>query len=355
MRAIINSGIILLMSMLCWGCAGNDETAMITRKVKIEAAQLADTLEVRTYPGRVRETAELNLAFRVAGPISRIAVKEGDYVQAGQLVAQMDQRDYEIQMNVAQARYEQVKADAERVIELYNRESVAANDYDKAVAGLKMAESQLNHARDQLNDTRLLAPVSGYIQKLNYSRNELVDAGMPVVTLLDVSQYQVEMDIPVSLYLNRDRIHSIKGIQPVKGGEPFNLRLLSLSRKANHNQLYRLLLAPDPVIPADLAPGMDVKVIILFRNDMEPGVRVPLAALFKQEDRTFIWIYDSASQTVNSREVITGKLTGDGTINLISGLQPGEQLVVAGVSLISENERVEPLEPVSETNAGGLL
>lgn len=344
-----------MICLLCLGCSGNGETAMITRKVKIVVAQLADTLEVRTYPGRVRETAELNLAFRVAGPISRIAVKDGDYVRAGQLVAQMDQRDYENQLNVAEARYEQVKAEAGRVMELYNRESVAANEYDKAVAGLKMAESQLKHAREQLDDTRLLAPVHGYIQKLNFSRNELVDAGMPVVTLLDVSQHQVEVNIPVSLYLNREGIQSFKGILPVDGGEPFNLRLLSLGRKANHNQLYRLRLAPDPGFPADLAPGMDVEVRILFRNDMEPGVRVPLTALFKHEGRTLVWVYDAGSQTVNSREVIAGKLIGDGRVYVMSGLQPGEQVVVAGVSLISENERVELLEPVSETNAGGLL
>ena len=88
---------------------------------------------------------------------------------------------------------------------------------------------------------------------------------------------------------------------------------------------------------------------------MEPGVRVPLTALFRKEGRTFVWIYDPDSQKVNSREVIAGKLTGDGRIIIISGLQPGEKVVVAGVNLISENERVEPLVPVSETNAGGLL
>jgi multidrug efflux pump subunit AcrA (membrane-fusion protein) len=82
---------------------------------------------------------------------------------------------------------------------------------------------------------------------------------------------------------------------------------------------------------------------------------VPLTSLFQEEGSTFVWVYDSSSQTVGSREVLTGKLTGDGRVYVISGLQPGEQVVVAGVSLIRENERVEPLGPVSETNVGGLL
>lgn len=147
MRIIKNSGIILLLSLLCWGCGSNNKADRITRKVKIDAVKMADTIEIKTLPGRVREDAELNLAFRVAGPISNITVREGDYVRAGQLVAQMDQRDYEIQLKAAEAQHEQVKAEAERIIELYNRNSVAENDYDKAVSGLKMVEAKVENAR----------------------------------------------------------------------------------------------------------------------------------------------------------------------------------------------------------------
>ena len=58
---------------------------------------------------------------------------------------------------------------------------------------------------------------------------------------------------------------------------------------------------------------------------------------------------------MTSRIVSTGKLTGDGRISISSGLKLGEQVVVAGVSLLSENQKVVPVEPVSETNAGGML
>jgi RND family efflux transporter MFP subunit len=268
MRTIRNSGIIILLGLLFWGCGSQNEAEQVIRKVKLETVQPADTLEIRTFPGRVREVAELNLAFRVAGPISNIAVREGDYVRAGQLIAEMDQRDYQIQLNAAQAKYEQVKAEAERVIELYNRQSVAVNDYDKAVSGLKMVEANLEHARAQLNDTRLLAPVSGFIQRVNFRRNELVDAGMPVVSLLDVSRYQVEVDVPVSIYASRDDILSFTAVQSVLGDASFDLRLLGINRKASQNQLYRLNLAVDNISDADLAPGMDVQVNILLRNNI---------------------------------------------------------------------------------------
>jgi len=81
---------------------------------------------------------------------------------------------------------------------------------------------------------------------------------------------------------------------------------------------------------------------------------VPLNALFNENGKTYVWVYQS-NGTVQKREVVTGKLTGDGRIRISEGLQTTEQVVVAGVNQLNENEQVEPLEPVSETNVGGML
>lgn len=350
-QAIFLSGLALLA-----GCAGNpNRHDQIIRKVKIEAVQEADTLEVKSFSGIIREANEVNLAFRVAGPIQKIYVKAGDYVRAGQPLAQIDRRDYEVQLQVAQAQYDQVSAEAGRVIELHNRQSVAGNDYDKAVAGEKMVAAQLKNAKDQLNDTRLLSPVSGYIQKVNFMENELVDAGMPLATLIDVGHYQVEVDIPVSLYIERDAIVSFAGIQPAVSGESFPLQLLSYSKKASNNQLYKVQLRLNPVSHPKLAPGMDIQVNITLRSGVKPMACVPLNALSHEGGKTFVWVYQPDEGIVRKREVVTGKLTGDGRIRIEQGLRTNEKIVVAGVNQLINNQKVEPLLPVSETNIGGLM
>ncbi len=356
MKPIINLCIFILTGALLVGCGNNRRNAeQIVRKVKVETVQLADTIRVKTFSGRVREAAEVNLSFRVAGPIASIAVKEGDYVRAGQLVAEMDTRDYEVQLQVAQARYEQVKAEAERTIELHRRQSVSSSEYEKAVSGLRMVESQLKHARNQLNDTRLTAPVSGYIQKINFRPKELIDAGMPLGALIDVSEFQVEANIPASLLLNRDNITDISGISPISGEEAIPLRLLSINPRAGQNQLYRLLMGVDMATQKRLAAGLDMKIYITLRQNGDPGVCVPLSALFNRDGKMWVWVYDTEAQLVNLREVTTDRLIGDGRILITHGLQQGEQVVVAGVSLLTDHERVELVEPVSETNVGGLL
>lgn len=355
MKNILNSLFLILCFLLLAGCVekSNRQREMI-RKVKIEPVQQSDSLTEKHFPGIIQEANEINLAFRVAGPIEKILVKDGDFVKAGQLVAQIDTRDYEVQLAAAQAQYDQVKAEADRVIELHNRQSVAGNDYDKAVSGLKLITAQLGNAKDQLNDTKLTAPVSGYIRKINFSENELIDAGMPFASLIDVDHYLIEVDIPVSLYVNRDAIVSFSAVQPAVSDVPFSLQLLSYIKKADNNQLYKVRLGLDPAIQPKLAPGMDVQVTILYDNDTGPMVCVPLSALFNKGGKSFVWVYQ-ADSTVQKREVVTGKLTGDGRIIIVSGIQQGEQVVVAGVNLLNENEKVETVKPVSETNIGGLM
>jgi len=355
MKIFQNGLFLLLCFLMLAGCTGkNNHQSDMIRKVKVEPVKQADSLLVKNFPGIIKEANEVNLAFRVAGPIVKIFVKAGDYVKAGQPVAQLDTRDYEVQLAAAQAQYDQVKAEADRVIELHSRRSVAGNDFDKAVTGLQMVTAQLKNAQDQLSDTKLKAPATGYIQKVNFMENELVDAGMPVATMIDVGHYQVEVEIPVSLYLDRDAIVSFSAVQPDVSDIPFPLQLLSYSKKADNNQLYKLWLGLNPASQPKLAPGMDVQVSVLCDSDAAPLACVPLSALFNQEGKSYVWVCRSDS-TVQKREVVTGKLTGDGRIRIASGVNVDEQVVVAGVNLLNDNEKVEPIEPVSETNVGGLL
>lgn len=339
-----------------YGCAGqNKHKDEFIRKVKVEQVAVSDSLLQRSFPGILREAMELDLAFRVAGPILEIDVKEGDYVRKGQLIARIDPRDYEVQLQVAQAQYDQVVAEAQRVMELYERKSVAGNEYDKAVSGKKMASAQLENAKNQLNDTRLNAPFSGFVHTINYSEGEMIDAGMPVITLIDVSHYEVEVEIPASFYIRKDDFVSFSGIQKTVSKEEFPLKIAGYSKKADNNQLYKLQLVIDHAGDCELAPGMDIQVKIVYKNQLNGIMLVPLDAVFNRDGKTFVWIYHKDDGIVKSRNVETGKLDGEGRIEILAGLEPEEMVVTAGVNFLFENQRVELAEPPSLTNPGGLL
>lgn len=354
---IIRNGTILLFCLaVAAGCNNREaENTEIIRKVKLATVCQADSLEYHSYSGVIKEKSDVGLAFRVAGPIQQIEVDEGDYVKKGQLVAQIDPRDYQVQLKAAQGQYEKVKAEAKRVIELHDRNSVAGNDYDKAVAGLKMAKVNLEHAKDQLNDTKLLAPFSGYIQELNFEEGEMVDAGMPVATLIDVTGYEVEVGIPTSLYVKRENFASFTGKQPSVSENEFPLQLAGFSKTADNNQLYNLELWLAPGENPELAPGMNTEVKIAVKTDFGDKLCVPLTAVFEKNGESYVWVYSADEGVVQSRKVTTGELTHENLLTLMSGVKAGEQVVSAGVHQLHENQKVETMQPVSETNVGGML
>ena len=329
----------------------------------MEISQLVKTAEVQkydgecstTYPGKIKAASDVQLAFRVAGPILRFNAEVGEFVKKGEVLAEIDPRDYEIQLSATEAEYNQVKEEAGRVIELYNRGSVPVNDYDKAVAGVKQITAKYNAHKNALADTRLTAPFDGYIQKKYYDSHETVAAGYPVVSMINSNYFDVDIDIPSSDFVRQDLFKAFSCTIDVFPGQVFPLELIEITRKANLNQLYRMRLRLKPVSGVDIAAGMSVNVTIEYNPNEEALTVVPLSAMFEENGVSAVWVYSPETQSVTKRVIQLKKLLKTGELIVFGGLAAGEIVVSAGVHSLKEGMSVELLKPVSKTNVGGLL
>ena len=144
-----------LLAVLLASC--NQRVQNIENKpaVKIDTVLSADKQTALQFPGRVKAAQDISLAFRVSGTIHRMYVNDGAYVRKGQLLAELDPTDYQIQLDAAEAEYQRVKAEAERVMALYKENVTTPDANDKAVYGLRQITAKYNHAKDQLEYTRL--------------------------------------------------------------------------------------------------------------------------------------------------------------------------------------------------------
>lgn len=325
---------------------------------KPEHVKLVKTVLVQDIPGSrvqhfsavLEEGKQMNLAFRVGGPIEKFFVKEGDFVQKNQLIAQMDSRDYEVQKNAIEAQVIQLRAEYKRINELNNRGSATDNDFEKMKAGLTMAEVKLKNAQDQLNDTKLRAPYSGFINKISFKAGEMVNIGMPIGSIINTNALKTEINIPVALFLDKDRITEINCTQENLPGISFPLSLTGSNNKANNNGLYKLYLSYVPEKDSPLVPGMNVQIHIRSNSTDSAFLKIPLEALFENAGKSSVWIVKDS--TVSLRPVeISGK-TFQGWIAVKSGLQSGDEVVTGGISLLSEGEKVRIVAPVSKTNIG---
>ncbi|MCD7937421.1 MAG: efflux RND transporter periplasmic adaptor subunit [Tannerellaceae bacterium] len=341
---------------LLTGCRKEKQSSVVVKSVKADTVVVYGESARVTFPGKVIAASDINLAFRVSGPILRMHVDVGSYVRKGQVLAEIDPRDYETQLAATRAEYQQVKGEAERIIGLYEKQSVAPNDYEKALYGLQQITAKLDAHTHALADTRLTAPCDGFVQKRLFEAGETVSAGLPVVSMISSGTPEVEINIPSADYIRRDRFDTYSCTVDIYPGRSFPLELIGITRKANMNQLYTMrfrLAGNEMELPG---PGMSTLVTIQYKPENSGTVSVPVTAVFESgTGSSAVWVYDPVRECVNRREVKVSQILSAGTAIISSGLQPDELVISAGVHTLQEGERVRLLPPVSATNVGGML
>ena len=350
----VNLCIVIAISVLACACSEGNDTATFRRSVYLTQPVQVSGNRVKTYSGIVEAVHEINLGFKTAGQISRICVKEGDYIHKGQLLAELDDADYRLAVEALQVQYDQLTDETKRTKQLFESKSVSANDYEKAVAGLKQLGAQLQANKNKLNYTRLYAPTDGYVQAVNFSRSEMVDAGTSVFQIMDVSHFEVVADIPVSEYLQRKNFTGFY-CQTTDGEQKIPMAFLSIVPKADGNQLYRLRLAFTEMSDMKLTAGMNIEVgIDIANNTACPGFTLPFSAVFQKEGKAYVWVLRNDS-TVTQRAVTLDNTDVAGHIRVTGGLTGNEQIVRSGSNVLLEGEKVRVIGEPSKTNVGELL
>lgn len=322
--------------------------------VRIDSALACGIGKTQQYPGKVVSSDDANISFKVAGTLKVVSVKEGQRVKRGQLLAELDNTDYKVQLSATEAEYSQIKAEAERVISLFEDGGTTASNYDKARYGLKQIESKLENHRNQLSYTRIYAPYDGFVQKLFMNRGETVGAGMPVVSMLSSGAPEVEINLPASAYVNRESFSRFNCSFDVLPGQTIEAEPISVLQQANSNQLYtmRLKLKENN---ASVSPGMSTWVTIYGKNSDTGVVRIPATSVLERNGKSSIFVYNASTQKVKELNVEVESLHTDGTVEVRGSVKPADMVVSSGVHHIKDGQKVKPLQPVSKTNVGGLL
>lgn len=352
-----HSGILCYLfcaTILCACGNGGGKKEVSIPLVRVDTVRQSGTVASMEFPGRVVSAEEANLAFKVSGTISKVYVREGDYIKAGQLVAELDDKDYKVQLSATEAEYALVKAEAERVMALYEEGATTASNYDKARYGLSQMEAKLQNHRNQVAYCRLYAPYSGRVKIMFMDSREIVGAGMPVMGIVGDGVPEILVNLPAVAYLQRSSFVSYEAAFNVLPGETVPLDFVSVMGEANTNQLYTLRLRLSSANP-QIAPGMSAWVTVKIGNQNTGVVSVPSTSIVEDNGGSYVFVYDPATQKVSRQRVEVYKLHTDGSAE-VTGIGNSNVLVVSsGVHFISEGDKVEVLAPISSTNVGGLL
>jgi len=347
--------LIIVFFSSCNDKSANKES--LARYVK--ATQVLPLVDSSTtiYNGEVKESREVVLSFKVGGPVNKLLVDVGDYVTKGELIAQIDKRDYSIQVQATEAQYTQAKSEYERYKELYERKKLPKNTLDKLKAGYLMAKSQYEAAVNALEDTELRAPFTGYINNKLIENFETVGPGKPIVELLDFQNLEVVINVPESHVTSIGEITKI--VCDIRNANQFNIpaKIKTISKKSGKDGLFKVKVILEGNVNKDIKPGMVAKVKIVQSDvkSLDVGVLVPVEAVFAEGQQKYIWYIDEGTMQIMKKKVTIQKVAGNGLLQVAANVKPGDIIVTAGVHSLLENQVVKVLPKKSETNIGGIL
>ena len=312
------------------------------RAVKCTKVHAVDFHE-RDFAGMATADDAVNMAFKLSGQVASVDVAKGDYVSKGELLAQLDPRDVELQVASDKAQYERATSQYERMRRLLEREAVSQQEYESAQTTFVQARSTYENSKDLLLDTKLRAPFSGVIERTYVDTYQRVSSGQTILRLVNPVSTTVEFTMPESsMSLLSDSLTRFYVRFDNYPGVRFSARLDTYAKTASDASGFPVSLKLDKEQSASyrISPGMTCQVTIRAADASLKSVAVPLTAIYAPaQGGEYVWVVKDGR--VEQRAVELGDIFGRDMVSIKRGLRDGEEVVVAGVYRLQEGDRVK--------------
>lgn len=354
---IATFGLGLVLVVAGQACDNEERPEPVIRPVRYELAYSTGGSRERSFSGTARAGVESRISFKVPGTIHRLVVEVGDTVRAGQLIAELDDEDYRLQVQradagLAQARARARAADADyaRARQLYENANLSRSDLDAARSASESAESsvsayerELELARLQLSYTRLAAPVAGAVASVNVEVNENVQAGQVIVLLTSGSNLEVEVGVPGVLISDIAEGDEVRTTFDALPGQSFAGTVTEVGVAATGAGLTFPVTVRLMDSGTAVRSGMAAEVLFRFESESQRVLYLlPSAAVGEDRDGRFVYIVEPSEEgfgIVHRRSVTVGELTAGG-LEVLQGLTDGDRVVTAGWSKIEDGLQV---------------
>ena len=343
--------ILSVVIFLLPGCGDNHgNTTDPVRTVRYVVVGSAQTLPALERTGEIHAHDETILSFRTGGRIVTRSVDIGDRVNAGQLLATLENTTSQNQLDGAQADYEGAKASAQvaalnvnRMQKLMPTGAIARTQLDTARADwlvararLKNSESALRNARESLGWTRLIAPRSGVITEVSASAGQVVNGGQSVLTLATGEARDVVFDIAKPEAIPPQEQAGLRVSLLSDPSVQASAAVRDISPQADPQTRTWRVRATLQNPPLAMALGASVTVTLPATGPH--GYALPASALSRVGDKPAVYVINPQSQA-QLRVVVPAYYTATSVI-ISGGLEPGDRVITAGVSKLRSGEPV---------------
>lgn len=335
-RSFILVGIGILLVAI--GCSSSRHDAQAAKApVRVTAAEVTRSAVSghEEIMGTIHSRNNAVVQSKVAGKVERIAVTLGSVVEAGQVLAELDNNDLAARVQQTKAASRQANADLARYDSLFARKLVSQQEYDAFKTKADIAAATQTEAEAMLSYTRIEAPFAGRITQKSVDIGDLAAPGKPLFTVEENAAWRFEANVPESRR-SWIRLGDTMTIVLDPSGNQIVGKVIEISPSADIDTRSYLTKLEIPRL-ADARGGQYGRLRV--PTSAENNLTIPTEAVIRRGQLEIVYVI-TTDHRVETRLVRTGRRTGDKT-EILAGVSDGERVAVAGAATLSDRDSVE--------------
>ena len=308
-------------------------------KVVIAPVELRPLVEEIEALGTARANESVSIRPRVSSIVTRVAFSEGQLVNAGDLLVELESSEIRAGLALAEASLVESQSLYERSRSLESRQAISASDLEQLLARVKVNEAQVEAARAHLANTRIRAPFSGRVGLRRISPGSYVDPATEITTLDDIETIKLDFSVPETFLNVISEGMTIEARNVVFPDRVFTGEVDSVDTRLDPVSRSVQVRAVLPNSGADLRPGMFMTVDL--KQDRGDVLVVPEQSIVPEGLRQYVFVV--ADGVVEKRSVLLGRRM-PGMVVIEDGVEAGEQVITEGTNKVRDGGRVEILD-----------
>lgn len=339
---------VFLFSSAC----GDEPTAPdpVARPVKVIEFGASGASSSLEYPGEVSPATNAEVAFEVAGKLIDFPVTESQEVERGELLAKLDPRDYQSNLDAARASAGAARAEYSRMKALFDRDVASKQQLEKALRASQVSAAQVDKAQKAVDDTMLRAPFDGIIARKIADDFDNVKAKQPIVLLQSGGALEIIVNLPekdfagippgLTIDERSERADAVVVLSAIPD-RSFPAKLKEFATAADPTtRTFAVTFSFEPPSDVNVLPGMTARLIIRGVAGESTRATIPVqAAAEDDEGQSYVWVVDGKSMEVHKTTITLGALTGS-DVEVETGLNSGDLVVTSGVHQLREGTQV---------------
>lgn len=315
----------------------DDKDSTSTIPVEIATAETGDISAYYSSTATLEAEEEAMVVAKVRGIVKKINVEEGDYVNAGDVLAQLEDEKLELEAERAKATMDRLQNELNRKKELYNKNLISAQEFENAKYEYQAQKSEYELARLEIKYSRIQAPINGIVSDRLIKVGNMINTDQEVFEITDFDPILAVLQVPE---------HEMDKIEK---GQKAMIKVDAVSEKTFEGEVLRISPIVNPETGTfevtvsvqdesrQLKPGMFGRVRIVYDTHRNVSM-IPKNAVMKEDGSSSVFIINN--KLAYRRNVKTGYVNGN-NIEILEGLIPSDTVVTIGQSSLQDSALVE--------------